>query len=116
LVFFLKGSTTGTTVAGNSGAAGSGYSELNNPTTIYVDSNRLMYILDATNYRVLKWQLGDPLGYVVAGGSGSGAGLNQITASYGMWVDNQYNIYISDYSNHRVTLWLARNTTTGILV
>lgn len=75
-----------------------------------------MYILDTTNYRVMKWQVGEPLGYVVAGGRGAGAALNQISTSYGMFVDQQNNIYVSDNANARVTLWYATNTTSGVLV
>jgi sugar lactone lactonase YvrE len=102
-------------VAG-SGSAGSDYSEFNNPSAIYVSPTRTMYILDTTNYRVLKWQLGDPLGYVVAGGNGAGSSLTQISTSYGMFVDSQLNIYVSDSANCRVTKWLSTNTTSGILV
>lgn len=114
--YFARGSTTGTTVAGNSGAAGSGYSELNYPAAIRIDGNRGMYILDSSNCRVLKWQLGDPLGYVIAGGYGCSSQLNQISTSYAMFLDSQTNIYISDNANHRVTLWLSNNFTSGILV
>ncbi|CAF2697913.1 unnamed protein product [Rotaria sp. Silwood2] len=113
---FSSESSIGTTVAGQSGAAGSGYSQLNNPSAIYIDARRTMYILDTSNYRVLKWAFGDPLGYVVAGGQSWGSALTQITTSYAMFVDNQGNVYVSEYGNHRVTLWLTTNTTTGILV
>ena len=65
---------------------------------------------------VLKWQKGDPLGYVVAGGAGGGAALTQIDTSYGFYVDSQSNIYISEYGNHRVTLWMTTNSSYGILV
>jgi hypothetical protein len=106
---------TGTTIAG-SGSYGSDYSELYNPSAIYVSPSRTMYILDTTNYRVLRWQFGDPLGYVVVGGNSAGSSLTQISTSYGMFVDSQYNIYISDAGNNRVTLWLSTNTTSGILV
>ena len=75
-----------------------------------------MYILDTSNYRVMKWQVGEPMGYVVAGGRGAGSALNQFSTSYSMFVDQQYNIYVSDYANARVTLWLASNTTSSILV
>ncbi|CAF4459743.1 unnamed protein product, partial [Rotaria sp. Silwood2] len=107
---------TGITVAGSSGSYGSTYAQLYNPHAIYVDSNRVMYILDTTNYRVLRWQFGDPFGHVVAGGNGAGAALTQITTSYALFVDSQSNVYVSEYSNHRVTLWLSINTTSGILV
>lgn len=115
--FYPRGATLGTTIAGSSsGAAGSSYSQLNNPSAIYVDTNRAMYILDRTNYRVLKWQYGEPLGYVVAGGAGAGSALNQFSTSYGMFIDQQTNIYISDSANCRVTLWQASNRTSSILV
>jgi hypothetical protein len=63
-----------------------------------------MFILDRGNYRILKWQTGDSLGYVVAGGRSSGSTFDKITTSYGMFVDINYNIYISEQGNHRVTL------------
>ncbi|CAF4887764.1 unnamed protein product, partial [Rotaria magnacalcarata] len=55
-----------------------------------------MFILDTTNYRVLQWQAGEPMGYIVAGGNGNGAALTQIGVSYELFVDDQYNIYISE--------------------
>ena len=75
-----------------------------------------MYILDSSNCRVLKWKLGDPLGYVVAAGRGCGSQFYQISTSYSMFVDPSGNIYVSDNTNHRVTLWSSTNTTSGILV
>lgn len=111
----MLGTTSGVSIIGGSGT-GASLSQLNNPTAIYVDVNRTMFILDSVNYRVLKWHFGEPLGYVVAGGNGAGSALTQITTSYAMFVDSQSNIYVSEYSNHRVTLWQSTNTTTGILV
>lgn len=78
--------------------------------------NEIMFILDTNNYRVLKWQVGDPLGYIVAGGQGSCTTLNCIGTSYALFVDNQYNIYVSENSNNRVTIWRMTNTSYGQLV
>jgi hypothetical protein len=75
-----------------------------------------MFILDGSNYRVLRWQLLDPLGYVVAGGRGIGTTYDKIGTSYGLFVDSQYNIYLSEYSNNRITKWAAGNTTASLLV
>jgi hypothetical protein len=75
-----------------------------------------MFILDRDNYRILKWQVGDTLGYVVAAGRGNGALFTQMGVSYGLYVDSNYNIYISEQSNHRVTLWYNGNLTAGVLV
>lgn len=112
----ILGSLYGQTVAGITGNNGGSYSQFYWPTAIYVDSNNTMYIADWQNYRVMKWQLGDPLGFVVAGGNGWGGALSQIYNCYGFFVDNRSNIYISDYRNHRVVKWLSSNTTSGILV
>ena len=96
--------------------AGSSRSQLYYPTAISVTENGTMFILDRDNYRVLKWQLGDTLGYVVAGGRGNGGLFTQIGTSYGMFVDANMNIYISEQSNHRVTLWYQGNLAAGSLV
>ena len=106
----------GATVGGITSDYGSSYSELYYPTAVYVNPSNTMYILDWTNCRVLKWQLGEPLGSVIAGGHGCGSSLTQIDNSYGLFVDNQSNIYISEYRNHRVVLWTPNNITAGILV
>lgn len=95
---------------------GNSLAELKSPTAIFVTPNGTMYIVDAGNFRILKWQSGQPMGFVVAGGCGSGLGLNQISTSFGIYVDNQSNIYVSDTQNHRVVCWDAGNTTSGRLV
>ena len=116
LIFAQLGTLSGRTVAGVSGSGGSSFSQLNDPTAIHIDSNRVMYILDFSNYRVLRWPEGEPRGYIVAGGNGAGSALNQISNSYAMYVDHQLNIYISDSGNSRVTLWASSNRTSGVLV
>ena len=75
-----------------------------------------MYILDAHNYRVLRWQLGEAFGVIVVNGRGSGTTLDKIGLSYSMYVDMFYNIYISDQGNHRVVLWTAGNNTISRIV
>ena len=107
---------TGSTIAGSTSNPGSALAQLNSPSTIYIDPNRVMFILDTSNFRVVRWNFGEPRGHLVLGGNGNGAGLNQMGWSYGMFVDPQYNIYISDNSNHRVTLWLSTNRSFSILV
>lgn len=110
------GSPIGTTVGGITSSAGSSYSQLYNPSSIYVDPSRIMYILDTSNCRVLRWTPGEPMGFPVAGDSGCGSTLNRISTSYGMFVTSTYDIYVSDYANHRVTVWSPSNTTSGVLV
>lgn len=75
-----------------------------------------MFIMDTSNYRVLRWIVGDPLGYTVAGGNGNGGASTQIGASYGLFIDDQYNVYVSEQTNHRITLWLSSNPSIGNIV
>lgn len=75
-----------------------------------------MFIMDTSNFRVLRWTPGDTIGVVVAGGNGNGGGSNQISYSNALFVDSLLNVYVSESSNHRVTLWLSSNPSTGNLV
>ena len=113
---FCLGSMTATTVAGITLNPGGSYSQLNNPSAIFVDANNQMYILDTSNCRVLRWLIGEPMGYPIAGDQGCGSALTQITTSYAMHVDQAKHIYVSEFSNHRVTFWSANNRSFGALV
>lgn len=116
ILCIFQGSNIGITVAGFTIGSGASRSELYYPSAIRVTANQTMFILDTNNYRILRWQLNEPLGYVVAGGRGSGATFDRMGLSYGMFVDDQMNIYISEQGNHRVTFWSQGNTTAGVLV
>jgi hypothetical protein len=75
-----------------------------------------MFIVDSANYRVFKWQIGDPIGTVIAGGRGLGTTYDKLARCYALFVDSQSNVYVSDYGNSRVTKWFNGNTTAGLLV
>lgn len=113
---FPAGTFTASTVAGFTLTAGSTRAQLYYPSAIAVTSNGTLFIVDDYNFRVLRWQDGDPLGYVVAGGNGNGPAFTQMGYSVGIFVNNQNNIYVSENSNNRVTRWLNGNTTAGSLV
>ncbi|CAF4109536.1 unnamed protein product [Rotaria magnacalcarata] len=116
---FPPGSTSSTSavnVAGFTTTGGSGLSEFNTPSSMAVDDNGTMYILDTNNFRVVKWIRGQPLGFTVAGGRGTGTTLDKIGTSYAIYLDDQSNIYISEYANHRVTKWFNGNLTAGIRI
>lgn len=114
-ILFL-GSNVGTTIAGVTSSWGGARSLLYYPHAIDVTEGGTMFILDTYNFRVLRWQAGEPLGFLVAGGNGNGAAFNQLGYGYALFVDQQQNIFISDNSNHRVTRWSSANTTSGVLV
>ena len=108
--------SSGTNIIGFTAGGGSGFSELNGPTAIFVDLSGNMYIYDSLNYRVQKLVIGEPLAFTVAGGHSSGSTLDRISSGNGVYADNQSNIYVSEYGNHRVTLWANGNTTAGTIV
>ena len=116
IFFATSGVTSSNTLAGYTVSGGSGYSQLRNPTAIFVDLNGTMYIADAGNYRVQKWLHDEPLGFTVAGGRGNGATLDKLGTVNSIFVDSRGNMYVSETTNHRVSLWFAGNTTSGQLV
>lgn len=107
-------SSSGTIVAGYTNAGGSGSSQLNGPTGVFIDSNRTLYIVDNLNYRIQRWYFSQPIGFTVAGGRGSGSTLDKLSTSRAVYVDNQLRVYVSEYGNHRVTRWAS--AVTGVIV
>lgn len=113
---YTQGSAAATTVAGFNLASGSTRSELYYPSSVTITGNGTMFILDDYNHRVLRWQVGDQMGTIVAGGNGLGSAFTQMGYSASIFVDSQLNVYLSENSYHRITLWSAGNTTAGQLV
>ena len=64
-----------------------------------------MYIADGFNNRVLKWEIGAPMGVVVAGIAGPKTTLDTVASSYAIYVDAGSNLYVSECGNNRVTRW-----------
>ncbi|CAF4332020.1 unnamed protein product, partial [Rotaria sp. Silwood2] len=112
----LNGSVFGTTMAGGAGS-GLAPNQIGTVFNIYVDTNGVLYVPDATYHRVTKWTLSAAAGVVVAGSwyGATGSSLALLNGPQGIWVDNSGNVYVSDTGNHRVVRW-ARGATTGVLV
>ncbi|GAB3494094.1 hypothetical protein GCM10027341_09820 [Spirosoma knui] len=105
---------TGTTVAGGQGP-GANPNQLNNPTSLYVTSNSVVYVADYNNNRIQKWAVGATAGVTVAGGGPAGSGAHQLNKPFGVFVGTDGAIYVCDAGNHRVQKW-APNATTGVTV
>lgn len=102
---FVGGSPTATTVPNLT---------INYPSSIHVDGNGVLFVLDLLNYRVLRWF--NSVATLAAAGRGAGPSLSQISTSYGLAVDSNSNIYVSDCGNHRVTFWTAGNPNISVVV
>ena len=102
---FVGGSMTATTVPNLT---------INYPSSIHVDGNGVLFVLDLLNYRVLRWF--NNVAILAAAGRGAGSSLSQISTSYGLAVDSNSNIYVSDCGNNRVTFWTAGNPNISVVV
>ena len=69
------------------------------------DQNRVIYIADRDNHRIVEWRLDTNKSRIVAGGNGQGNQLNQFSFSIFLFNDDDHTLYISDTDNHRVMKW-----------
>ncbi|CAF3476212.1 unnamed protein product [Rotaria socialis] len=67
-----------------------------------MDDQRYLYVSDNGKQEVRRYQWGDKIGTIVAGGNGQGKDLNQLSVPTCLFVDSQQNVYVSDNWNHRV--------------
>ncbi|CAF2746111.1 unnamed protein product [Rotaria sp. Silwood2] len=70
-----------------------------------IDENGTIYVTDNARDEVVRYDIGDSEGTIVAGGNGKGDGLNQLNSPYCVFVDKDYSVYVSDEDNHRVMKW-----------
>ena len=104
-----KDSTSGTTVAGQTGTPGSDIDELHSPQALWVDSKQNLYIADLINHRIVMWSSEKPV--VVAGGNGQGNVQNQLNDPVGLYFDELNNVlYISNYLGNSITKWKIGDT------
>ncbi|CAF4649772.1 unnamed protein product, partial [Rotaria magnacalcarata] len=65
-----------------------------------------LYVSDYAKHEVRRYQSGDNIGTLVAGGNGNGGGLNQLNVPEYLFVDRDHSVYVSDNYNHRVMKWV----------
>ncbi|CAF4417998.1 unnamed protein product, partial [Rotaria magnacalcarata] len=60
-----------------------------------LDEQRYLYVSDIEKNEVRRYQFGENIGTLVAGGSGVGAGLNQLNGPTYLFVDRDHSVYVS---------------------
>ncbi|CAF1608760.1 unnamed protein product, partial [Rotaria magnacalcarata] len=80
-----------------------------------MDEQRYLYVSDWKKHEVRRYQLGENIGTLVAGGNGQGDRLNQLNMPEYLFVDRDHSVYVSDRDNHRVMKWVE-GAKEGIVV
>ncbi|CAF1330345.1 unnamed protein product, partial [Didymodactylos carnosus] len=114
----LRWNTTGVTVAGDTnGIHGTAPNQLYWPYDIFIGSNDILYVADASNNRIQKWLPNSSNGSTIAGYSNGSAGLasGALKKPTGVYVDQNQNLYIADNQNYRIQYW-PYNSTSGITI
>ncbi|WP_415830964.1 FG-GAP-like repeat-containing protein, partial [Flavobacterium weaverense] len=104
-----------TTVAGGNGAGSSANQLSLSPTSIFVDLEGSIYIVDQNNNRIQKWLKNATAGTTVAGGNGQGSAANQLQSPQGLFVDLSGNVFIADSGNRRIQKW-DKGASTGVTI
>lgn len=91
----VSDATTGVTVAGQTGIAGSFADQFSSPTSITLDQFGNLYVVDSGNDRVQQWPPGATFGTTVVAAS-------SLSNPRGIAFDPSGNMVIADYSNHRI--------------
>lgn len=109
--FALGGSGIGVTVAGGNGA-GSAANQLYRPTDIRISRlDGSIYIADASNNRIQKWQINATSGITFAGNPNGIAGRTPylFNSSYSLAIDYaEKYLYVSDNVNNRIQRFSLR--------
>ena len=98
-------------------SGGSDPDQLDEPRGIFVDSDFSLFVADAWNHRIQRFDRGQMNGRTVAG-QGIPDGLH-LSVPTSVMVDRQGYLYISDNSNHRIirsngTVWQCIAGLTGV--
>jgi sugar lactone lactonase YvrE len=104
--------SAGVTVAGGAGT-GSGATQLNSPTGMYIDHDGAIYVADLANNRIQKFPPNSTVGTAgttVAGGNGAGSGATQLNNPVDVYVDGSGAIYVADKRNHRIQKFPPNST------
>lgn len=113
----VNGTQIATLVAGITSVTAIDSNTLYQPSSIHVDSQKNLYIMDSGHYRVQLWPYNASNGSTVAGSSAgvSGSTLDKFGFSYALYGDEINTIYIADSTYGRVVRW-SQGASNGTLV
>lgn len=80
-----------------------------------MDNKDVLYISNFEQDEVHRYEPGDQVGIIVAGGNGNGATLDQLNGPQNIFVDHNYSVHVFEMFNHRV-IKCCSNATRGSIV
>ncbi|CAF2153808.1 unnamed protein product, partial [Rotaria magnacalcarata] len=80
-----------------------------------MDDQRYLYVSDTGKQEVRRYQSGEQIVALAAGGNGKGVGFNQLNEPRYLFVDRDHSVHVSDWNNHRVMKWVE-DAKEGIVV
>lgn len=81
-----------------------------------MDDQIYLYVSDATNNVVKRYELANKNEELVASKNGESKYVNQLNKPGYLFVDQQQNVYVSDYENDRVVKWNKDATDGEVIV
>lgn len=99
---WLPRTNSGITVAGRTGIFGNELSLLFYPSTLVLDSNGFMFILDSGNNRIVRWIKESSSGMIIAGISSYGNLPSQLYFPSSFKIDRNGNLIVADTFNNRI--------------
>ncbi|CAF1451491.1 unnamed protein product [Adineta ricciae] len=104
---------TGSTVAGGNGL-GKELNQLFLPVSFCMDKDKMFYIADTCNNRIMKWKCGGGRGRAIAGDVEGGKGVHQLERPSDIVLDpDETHIDICDAGNRRIIQWSRQGGTQG---
>ncbi|CAF1473276.1 unnamed protein product [Rotaria sordida] len=98
---------------------GNELNQLKNPSSMLIDKDddKIIYIVDSQNDRIMKWKLNEHYGETVAGRNGKGKQMNQLCYPKDVIIDKENDCFIiSDYGNKRIMQWPRQNNGTEKII
>ncbi len=84
------------------------------PSSICIDDDQNVFVVDQANNRIVKWKPGATEGSIVVGSNGSGSSENQLSSPNDVLIDKQADSFIiSDSGNKRIVRWAPTGGTVG---
>ncbi|CAF1442580.1 unnamed protein product [Adineta steineri] len=98
-------------------AEGNKLNQLQSPSSIFIDDDKTIYIVDSQNGHIIKWKSDENYVETVAGGDGIGKEINPLIYPINMIINKENDCFIiDDFQNKRIMQYSRQNNETGQII